>query len=153
MRHLSPKERILAERGLHRVRPASNKHTRFEPSPPIIAGRYKTALMKYLEHKYHLPIEEVLTSGSLAVVAKRLGNEVDFTTISRWIKRFKLRYVNGNIPDCEGCNQRATSCDVGVCPILMGMGLYDLAMEKRYKMMEGNHEGNQPTNQGVEELS
>lgn len=93
--------RILQERGLTKVTERRARHFReqfgrFVPIPkPTVAGKKKTPLMKYLEQKYNTSIEEVLVSGSLSVTARRLGNEVDVTTISRWIKRFDLRYREG----------------------------------------------------------
>ena len=97
---ISAKDKILAERGLLQKRPAKNKRRKMMVAiKPSIAGIQKTSLMKYLEQKYSLAIEDVLTLGSLSLVAKRLGNEVDNTTISKWIKKFKLRYTKDNLPN------------------------------------------------------
>ena len=100
-KQLTARERILKERGIIQVKPSIKKRSRLSPSIRATnPGKPKTALMKYLEQKYGVAIEDVLISGSLAVVAKRLGDEVDVTTISRWIKRFKLRYTKDNLPSC-----------------------------------------------------
>ena len=134
------RDRILKERGLvkvkqHKAGKQRDSFGKFAPLPrPTMAGRSKTALMKYLEQKYHLAIEEVLVSGSLSIVAKRLGNEVDVTTISKWIKRFKLRYSANNLPDCDGCRHGGMACEGGVCLILMELGLYELVMLKKELM-------------------
>jgi hypothetical protein len=93
--------------------------------------------MKYLEQKYRINIEDVLVSGSLSVVAKKLGNEVDVTTLSKWVKRFKLRYTEDNLPDCLGCRHHHPACDIGICDILMNLELYDLALLKRKELLSG----------------
>ncbi|KKN74231.1 hypothetical protein LCGC14_0393170 [marine sediment metagenome] len=138
-KQLSPKERILAERGIVQTRPAARRHKVIVPRvKPAYSDKPKTALMKYLEQKYHVPIEEVLVSGSLSVVAKKLGDEVDVTTLSRWIKRFKLRYTATNLPDCQGCKQYGTACEGGICYVLMDLGLYELVPIKKEEQDEGD---------------
>ena len=130
------KERILKERGLDRHKPSVRKQHRFQPSiKPSIPAVPKTTLMRYLEEKYHCKIEEVLVSGSLTVVAHRLGDEVDRTTLSKWIKRFKLRYTEDNLPRCEGCKQYGLACKQGVCYVLINMELYELVPIKQKEMM------------------
>ena len=136
---VSIKQRILKERGLVRV-DKRNKHRnsfgglRLAPKA-IIAGKRKTPLMRYLEQKYGMAIEEMLVSGSLSVVAKKLGNEVDVSTLSRWITRFKLRYTEKNLPVCEGCTHADPSCEVGVCNILMKLEEWDLMLLKREQIL------------------
>ena len=93
--------------------------------------------MRYLEQKYRVSMEDVLTSGSLAVVAKRLGNEVDVTTISKWIKRFKLRFSEDNLPNCSGCKHRGPGCEIGICLLLMQLEEYELAWIKRKEVVDG----------------
>jgi hypothetical protein len=133
---LTAKERILKERGLSQKQPAPRKHRRFQAEIKAkVSGKPKTSLMKYLEQKYKVAIEEVLVSGSLSVVAKKLGNEVDTTTLSRWIKRFKLRYSGDNLPSCDGCKHYGPACDSGICYILADMELYDLIPIKKQEVL------------------
>jgi len=94
--------------------------------------------MKYLEQKYHVVMEEALTSGSLSIVAKQFGGEVDVSTISRWIKRFGLRYTTDNLPSCDGCIHGTMACNSGVCSILMQREEYDLMMIKREQLLKGD---------------
>jgi len=95
----SLKDRILKERGLVKVKKHIPGHTRdafggFVKSPKAsINGKRKTALMMYLEQKYSVDIKEVLVSGSLPIIVKRLGGEVNYSTISRWRKRFGLAEI------------------------------------------------------------
>ena len=49
---------------------------------------YKTWLMKYLEKEHGQSIEELMTGGTLAEVAKRLS--IDVATASRWRERLEL---------------------------------------------------------------
>src|SRR4030042_3674149 len=136
---LTPRERILRERGLQERQPAVKRHKRFPPATKVISNIPKTPLMKYLEHKYNVALEDLPTTGSLSVVAKKLGNEVDVTTLSKWIKKFKLRYHAGNLPSCEGCLHRGAACDVGICYILMGAELWELIPIKKKEILgEGN---------------
>jgi len=95
----------------------------------------KTALMRYLEQKYGHRIEDVLVSGSLSVVAKKLGDEVDTSTLSRWIKRFKLRYGADNLPSCEGCKQCGLACQQGICYVLINLELYELVPTKQKEVL------------------
>lgn len=136
MKPLTPKERILKERGLQQTRSAPKKHIKFAPASEFaFGGKSKTPLMMYLEEKYHHPIEELLLSGSLAVVANRLGGEVDVTTLSKWIKKFKLRYSEDNLPQCEGCRHSGVACQEGICYVLMDKELYELVPIKRKEVL------------------
>ena len=58
-------------------------------------------------------------SGSLSVVAGRLGGEVDTSTLSRWIKKLRLRYTEDNLPGCDGCRYTRPVCEFGICRILV----------------------------------
>ena len=131
-------QRILKERGLIKVskhKPQRNTFAKFAPAPRItVAGKSKTPLMRYLEQKYHVAMEEVLVSGSLSVVAKGFGNEVDVSTISRWISRFKLRYSETNLPDCNGCRHWEIACEGGICHVLMELEEWDLVWIKRQEI-------------------
>ena len=130
--NLTPRDRILKERGLLQRRPAPRKRKLLQPAIKVtISAVPKTPLMRYLETKYGIAIEDMLMSGSLSVVAKKLGNEVDVTTLSRWIKRFKLRYTADNLPSCEGCKQYGITCDLGVCNVLIALELWDLVLLKK----------------------
>lgn len=136
-KRLSPRERILQERGLTITQPAPRRTRKLVPRvvPSLVLS--KTALMKYLESKYGIAIEEVLLSGSLSIVARRLGNEVDETTLSKWIKRFKLRYGKDNLPNCNGCRQEGLACQAGVCYVLIGLELFDLVPIMKGHLMNG----------------
>ena len=141
------KDRILAERGLVKSRPNSKRNRVFTPIiKPTYDGHRKTPLMRYLEQKYKQPIEEIIVSGSLSVVAKKLGSEVDVTTISKWIKRFKLRYNESNLPSCMDCKLEGPACSGGICYILLNLGLYDLIGSKKKEVL---NEGNLCFNKGT----
>jgi len=136
MKTLTPRERILKERGLLEKQPAPRKHKRLQPAIKVsIPDIPKTPLMRYLEQRYGKPIEDVLVSGSLSVVAKQLGGEVDTSTLSRWIKRFKLRYTKDNLPNCEGCEQYGLACQQGVCYVLLNLELYELVPIKQKEVL------------------
>ena len=133
----SPRDRILKERGLQLTRPAPKKHRRLVHSiKPTYSGQPKTALMKYLEQKYRVAIEDVLLSGSLSIVAKRLGNEVDVTTLSKWIKRFSMRYTEDNLPQCDGCKHYGPACESGVCYVLINLELWELVPIKKKEVLD-----------------
>lgn len=155
MSNVNLKDRILKERGLVKVKERKPGHQRdtfgkFAPAPKaVISGKRKTPLMKYLEQKYNVALEEILVSGSLSIIAKRLGGEVDVTTISRWIKRFNLRYSEDNLPDCTNCRHRGPACEGGVCLILMESEQWDLVLLKKEVML---NEGNQNPTTAVTEL-
>ena len=141
MAKFKARERILKERGLLECTPTIRKPKRLQPAVKVtILDIPKTPLMRYLEEKYRCKIEDVLVSGSLSVVAKRLGNEVDASTLSRWIKRFKLRYGVDNLPQCEGCKQYGLACQEGICYVLIGLELYDLIPVKQKEVL---NEGSQ----------
>ena len=136
-KHLSPKDRILKERGLLEHSPAPRKHRRLQPATKVsVPVGLKTTLMLYLEQKYGVAIEDVLLSGSLSEVVKKLGDEVDTTTISKWIKRFNLRYSEDNLPNCEGCKQYGPACEVGMCYVLIGLELYELIEAKKKEVLD-----------------
>ena len=137
---LTAKDRILKERGLIITKPAPKKHRRFIPEIKVTySGKSKTPLMRYLEQKYGIAIEDALVSGSLSIVAKKLGNEVDVTTLSRWIKRFRLRYNADNLPDCEGCKQYGLACEGGICYVLISLGLYELVPIKKEEVLSNDN--------------
>jgi len=128
---------LLKEKGLTSFKPEPAKHSKLRHAPmPALDPRLKTPMMRYLELVHSEPIERMLLSGSLSVVAKKLDNEVDVSTLSKWIKRLKLRYSKTNLPNCEGCSRRGLACDGGICYILIELELYDLLQLKREEMME-----------------
>ena len=131
------KLKVLRESGLEQFQPEPKKHRQVRPRMVRASINVpKTPLMKYLEQKYGKPIQDALTSGSLSVVAKAWNNEVDVSTISRWIKRFRLRYSKDNLPSCEYCEHHQPTCDLGICGILMEMEKYDLLMIKKVEILE-----------------
>lgn len=138
MAKLTPKERILQERGLLVTKPVTKKHRVIRPNiKPTFDGKPKTTLMRYIELRYGKPIEEILLLGSLSTIAKFLNNEVDTTTLSKWIKRFKLRYNADNLPTCDGCTHQGTACEGGICYVLLNLGLYDLVEVKKKEVLSG----------------
>ena len=131
------RQQLLKEKGLTSFKPERVKHSKLKPVPmPTTDPRLKTPMMRYLELVHGEPIERMLLSGSLSVVAKKLDNEVDTSTLSKWIKKLKLRYTNTNLPQCDGCSRYGSACDGGVCYILIELELYDLLMLKRKEMTE-----------------
>ena len=132
------KDRILSQRGITRTLPKKGSGGDFMPRVPITNNK-KTPLMRLLEVKYGKgrTIEDILLSGSLSEVRKLLGKEVNVTTLSKWIKRFKLRYTPTNLPQCVGCPHYKPSCDYGVCPYLMKLEEWDLVQEKRKEILNG----------------
>lgn len=137
VKRLSPKERILKERGMLQRQPAPKRHKILQPAIKVtVAATSKTPLMRYLETKYGKAIEDMLVSGSLSIVAKQLGGEVDTSTLSRWIKRFKLRYSEGNLPSCTDCKQYGLACEQGACYVLINLELYDLLPIKREEVLK-----------------
>lgn len=131
---ISPKEKILAERGIT-INRTRRRSFDFKPTPTATCGD-RTTLMKYLENKYHVNISDVLLSYSLDKAVKVLGNEVDRSTLSRWAKRLKLRYSKDNLPNCTNCKHGDSICHQGgVCYVLVSHELYDLVLLKREEML------------------
>ena len=134
---ISPKEKILQERGLVLTKPRGKYW--YKPRPVVDDTKPKTALMKYLEQKYKVDIVDVLLTNSLSKAAKRLGGEVDTSTLSKWIKRLRLRYTKDNLPECKGCKHRGVACDGGICYVLISLELWDLVPIKKEELLgEGN---------------
>ena len=130
------RRQVLKDRGITSFKPKKKqRHLRAIPKPAI-NPKLKTPLMKYFELIKGQPIEELLLCGSLSHVAGVLNNEVDVSTISKWIKRLKLRYTKDNLPDCEGCGKRGPACESRICYILVELGLYDLLLRKREEMFQ-----------------
>lgn len=142
MKHPTPdniRQQVMQERGMTSFKEhGRHKKLRLVPQPTV-PSRLKTPLMRYLELVHGEPIEKVLLSGSLSVVAKKLDNEVDTSTLSKWIKKLRLRYTADNLPDCGTCTRYIgfySSCESGICHILMELERYDLVLLKRKEMME-----------------
>ena len=131
------RQQLLKEKGITSFKPEPTKHSKLKPVPmPTLDQKLKTPMMRYLELVYGEPIERMLLSGSLSVVAKRLDNEVDTSTLSKWIKKLKLRYSEDNLPTCYHCSRRGPACETGVCYILIELELYTLLHVKKREMME-----------------
>ena len=134
--------KVLANRGLTLTKRKRHCHPRMTSSRPLPPSHKKTPLMKYLEEKYGKgqSIWEILISGSLSVVAKALGDEVDVTTISKWLKKYKLKYTATNLPDCNICNRYSTThCDQGVCKLLIDMEEWNLVILKKQALLSGKN--------------
>jgi len=131
------KERVLKEMDSQDF---DKKRTlRKTAKPPAARGVTKTPLMMYIEILSGKPIESMLLSGSLSVVSKKLtkisGRNIDPSTVSKWIKRFRLRYTADNLPDCGVCNQRQAQCDSGICGVLADQQLYKLVPLKQEQVL------------------
>lgn len=131
------RQQLLKEKGITSFKPERGKHTKLKHTPaPPLDPKLKTPMMRYLELVHGEPIERMLLSGSLAVVAKKLDDEVDTSTLSKWIKRLKLRYSEDNLPNCQGCARYGTACESGICYILIELERYELLPLKKKEMME-----------------
>ena len=131
------RQQLLKEKGLTVFKPVVKHRAKLRPVPvPSVDGKLKTPMMRYLELVHGEPIEVMLLSGSLSAVAKRLDNEVDTSTLSKWIKRLKLRYSEDNLPNCQGCARYGTACESGICYILIELERYELLPLKKKEMME-----------------
>ena len=131
------RQQLLKEKGLTSFKSGPARHGKLKPVPmPAIDPKLKTPMMRYLELVYGEPIERILLSGSLSVVAKKLDGEVDTSTLSKWIKRLKLRYGVDNLPQCDGCSRHGPACDGGICYILIELELYNLLLLKRKEMFK-----------------
>ena len=106
---------------------------------PIAPKSYfKTPSMRLAEAKLGMPIEEILQMGSLSQIVKLLDGEIDKSTVSRWIKRLKLRYSATNLPSCYNCQHRTDKCDIGLCAILWDREEWELVLIKRKEVMSDN---------------
>lgn len=116
------RNKVLAARGLRKQKPTRkrerSKLVRNTAEAIFVPDSIKTDKMRYLEVKYGKPIQHLLLAGSLSQVEKNLNHEVDFTTISKWIKKLKLRYTVDNMPKCDGCPRWNTLCQAGYCQLL-----------------------------------
>lgn len=132
------RDSVLNRRGLVDFKPAKeHSHKRFKPVPrSIIPDHLKTDKMRYFEVVKGRPIEEILMSGSLRYVCKVLDNQINPATVSKWIKRLKLRYDVDNLPNCDGCGRSGPACESGVCYILVEIGRYDLLIRKKEEMFD-----------------
>jgi len=131
------RNQVLKDRGITTFT-EKGKKSRLKLVPqPTIPNHSKTPLMRYFELVHGEPIERMLLSGSLSVVRKRLDNEVNTSTLSKWIKRLKLRYSESNLPDCSTCTRTGPACESGVCYLLIELERYDLVLLKRKEVMNG----------------
>lgn len=122
------REQILSDRGLLQQQRRKGQQKQLAHIPPSPKDDSKTPLMRLLELQHRHPIEELLMAGSLSVVSKRLG--IDTSTISKWRKKLRLVYGEGNLPNCNGCLHKNKLCELGICNILYDMELYKLARLK-----------------------
>jgi len=126
----------MKELGITSFKPEPKKQRVLRHLPEVTTNpKLKTPLMRYLELVHGEPIERILLSGSLSVVAKKLDNEVDTSTLSKWIKKLKLRYTADNLPQCDGCRRYGPACDSGVCYLLIELELYDLLENKKKEVL------------------
>lgn len=133
------KDRILKQRGITRTLPTKGTGGSLIPTNIPITGNRKTPLMRMLELKYGKgrTIEEMLLSGSLSEIRRLLGKEVDKTTLSKWIKKFKLRFSETNLPTCDYCHHYAPKCELGSCVLLYKLEEYELMELKRRELLNG----------------
>lgn len=131
------KQKVLNDRGLAPTQSKVRTKRVLTHRNVLIPRKAKSPLMKYLENKYGdgQTIWDILTSGSLNSIVKRLGNEVDRTTISKWQTRYKLRYNATNLPLCDDCSQWQTSCDAGLCTILIEKQEWELVLKKKEEIL------------------
>ena len=127
------RDRILKAHGLTVVQSAKHKHRRLMSQPATISNRNKTTAMLFIELRFGKPIEELLLSGSLSIVAKKLG--ISCSTASKWIKRLRLRYSETNLPNCKGCVEYHPVCDAGLCNILITKELWHLIDLKKQELL------------------
>ena len=131
------RQQLMKEKGLTTFKPDPKHRAKLRAVPkPTIDSRLKTPMMRYLELVHGEPIERLLLSGSLSAVAKKLDNEVDTSTLSKWIKRLKLRYSEDNLPQCQGCVRYGPACQSGICYILIELERYELLPLKKKEMFE-----------------
>ncbi len=131
-------EKILRERGLMITQESKGKRRHIVSTPSQVPDNHKTPLMKMAEVTLGQPIEVILMSGSLSQVAGRIG--CDPSTVSKMIKRLKLRWSADNLPDCSRCDRATLACIDGVCNILVDAGLVELVEVKAKQILEGRDE-------------
>lgn len=129
------RNKLLKERGITRTSPERHKRKKFLPANRFTIS-HKTPKMMYLEMKYNKRIEDILISGSLSSIVRAYGGELSPSTVSKWIKRFKVRYSVSNLPMCEECRHVHESCTYPSfqCSILVMLGLYILVPLKRAQL-------------------
>ena len=131
------RQKVLKERGLTSFKPDAKRRRHLKPVPThTINPKLKTPMMRYIELIHGEPIERILLSGSLSVVAKHIDNVVDVSTLSKWIKKLRLRYTTDNLPRCHGCKRYGPACNIGICYILMELKLYGLVDTKKEQMIK-----------------
>lgn len=134
MRKSYLRNKVMSDLGVAEYREVGKvKHIRPVPRADINI-KDKTPMMRYLELVHGVPIEKLLLAGSLSVVAKKLNT--DPSTISKWIKKLRLRYSKDNLPACDRCIRRGPACDSGICYILIELEEYELLELKCKSMFE-----------------
>jgi hypothetical protein len=131
------RKKLLKDRGLTVTKPDPHKHTKLLPSTTATIAN-KTAKMMYLEMKYGVSIEDTLLTGSLNFVVKTYGGEVDRSTVSKWIKKYKMRYSADNLPSCDGCKHKSPTClhPYFKCTVLYALGMWELVKVKEASLLE-----------------
>ena len=133
------RKQILSNRGVVVAKPPG-KHTVLATIPTTNKDHLKTPHMRYLEVVHGKPIEKLLLSGSEAKVGELL--DIDKSTVSRWIKRLKLRYTRDNLPDCTICTRAVPACLIGICVILVDLEQWDLVSLKEKEIMNDREVSN-----------
>lgn len=132
------RERILKERGLVMTKPGHRRRRIYKVTPDT-KSIPKTSKMQLMEMKYGRGgrLEDILMTGSLNQIVKKFHNEVDRSTVSKWIDRLKLVYTKNNLPTCSTCHHKQLACDGGICTILMEREQYDLVKVKQNQVLNG----------------
>ena len=127
----SIRRRILAGRGIKTAPPRKPK------LPVTEKDHLKTPMMRLVELQTGRLVEDLLTEKSLKQLEKDL--RIDYSTISKWIKKLNLRWTMDNLPGCEGCGRKNLTCQVsGTCTRLLDQHAGDMLVEaKRLEMMQG----------------
>ena len=114
MRKSTIRNKILLDRGVDLPKLV------VKPRPVMVSFPSRLGLtdkQRMIEMTHGLPIELLLT-GTLVEVKRRLNHEVSKATISRWRDKLKLNWSTINLPSCDSCRSRSTSCIVDICRIL-----------------------------------
>ena len=74
------RKRIIKQRGIE-FKKLSRKPVTYDDLP---APYHKTKLMKYIELKFQKPLKDIIFTGTIYELEKKLG--IDATTVSKWRK-------------------------------------------------------------------
>lgn len=127
------RKQVLSNHGVMVSKPPG-KHSVLTATRTLTTKEHlKTPHMKYLEVVHGKSVERLLLSDSEARVGELL--DIDKSTVSRWIKRLKLRYTRDNLPDCTICTTARPACLIGICVILVDLEQWDLVSLKEKEIM------------------